>query len=122
MILSTSAGYASHPVWRNSALVTTNQTLTNVVGFEADSMLPVKEAPHAVILAAQNINIDGSYANDNGQVYSGDGTLVWGIISQRYDSGAVVVGFGTCQWSWALDSVHDRAVDGGQCRAASSSW
>jgi hypothetical protein len=108
--LPTTAGYASHPVWRNSGLVTTNQTLTNVVGFEADSMLPVKVSPHAVILASQNINIDGSYANDNGQTYDGNGTLNWGIISQRYDSGAVVVGFGTCQWAWALDAAHDRTT------------
>lgn len=107
-VLSTAASYASHPVWRNSALVSANQTLTGVVGFEADSMLPVQKAPHAVILAAQNFNVDGSYANDNGQTYDGNGTLNWGIISQRYNSGAVVVGFGTCQWAWALDAVHDR--------------
>lgn len=107
-VLSSGASFVSHPVWRNSALTTTSQTLTNVVGFEADSMLPVQTAPSAVILAAQNINIDGRYANDNGSDYTGNGTLVWGIISQRYPSGGVVVGFGTCQWAWALDAVHDR--------------
>lgn len=106
--LSSSADFVAHPVWRNSALTTATQTLTNVVGFEADAMLPVKQTPHAVILAAQDFSIDGFYANDNGQTYSGNGTLVWGIISQRYDSGAIVVGFGTCQWAWALDAVHDR--------------
>ena len=109
-VLSSGAAFASHPVWRNSALLSANQTLTNVVGFEADAMLPVQTAPSAVILAAQSFNIDGSYANDNGSDYSGNGTLVWGVVSQRYPSGAVVVGFGTCQWAWALDAAHDREV------------
>jgi hypothetical protein len=107
-VLSSGASFASHPVWRNSALLSANQTLTNVVGFEADSMLPVQTAPSAVILAGQNFNIDGSYANDNGSAYTGNGTLVWGVVSQRYPSGGVVVGFGTCQWAWALDANHDR--------------
>lgn len=109
-VLSPAATFAAHPVWRNSDLITAEQTLTNVVGFEADSMKPVLESPRAVILAAHTFNIDGSYANDNGQDYSGIGNLVWGIISQRYSSGAVVVGFGTCQWAWALDAMHDRAA------------
>ena len=62
----------------------------------------------AVILAAQNINIDGSLRQRQRADLLRRRDPVWGIISQRYDSGAVVVGFGTCQWSWALDSVHDR--------------
>lgn len=109
-VLDSSAAFAQHPVWRNSGLPTASQTLTNVVGFEADSMLPALSSPYSVILAAQSFNIDGSYANDNGQTYSGNGTLNWGIISQRYASGSVVVGFGTCQWAWALDDTHDREV------------
>lgn len=107
-VLSKSATFASHPVWRNSALLTADQTLTNAVGFEADSMKPVLEAPRAVVLAAQTFNINGAYANDNGQNYDGNGNLLWGIVSQRYDSGAVVVGFATCQWAWLLDNKHDR--------------
>ena len=95
-------------VWRNSALVSGDVTLTGVIGFEADLMAPTQPGPSTSVLAAYTRNINGSYADDNGQSYSGNGDLTWGIVSQRYASGAVVVGFGTCQWSWALDVVHDR--------------
>lgn len=102
------AGYASHPFWRNSALLSGNVTAQGIIGFEADSMLPAQPAPSTAILAAHTLNIDGKYADDNGQEYAGNGDLNWGVISQRYASGAVVVGFGTCQWAWALDPTHDR--------------
>jgi hypothetical protein len=59
-------------------------------------------------LAATTININGRYADNNGQDYGGNGDLNWGIVSQRYASGGVTVGFGTCQWSWGLDDTHDR--------------
>lgn len=108
--LLSSASYTQHPVWRNSTLRTSNQTLTGVIGFEADSMMPTQPAENCRILAAYTVNIDGLYANDNGQEYNGNGNLVWGIVSQGYPSGAVVVGYGTCQWSWALDDKHDRTA------------
>lgn len=102
------ASYASHPVWRNSALTSGNVTFQGVIGFEADSALPTQPAPSTAVLASHVFNIDGRYADDNGQEYAGNGNLNWGIVSQRYASGAVVVGFGTCQWSWSLDTIHDR--------------
>jgi hypothetical protein len=102
------ADYASHPFWRNSALVSGNVTALGVIGFEADRMLPTQPGPSTAVLASHTLNIDGKYADDNGQEYAGNGDLDWGVVSQRYASGAVVVGFGTCQWSWALDATHDR--------------
>lgn len=107
-VLLQTAGYASHPVWRNSPLTSGNVTIQGAIGFEADAMLPTQPATSQVILAAHTFNINGKYADDNGQEYAGNGDLNWGIVSQRYASGAVVVGFGTCQWSWGLDIIHDR--------------
>lgn len=107
-VLLQSADYASHPVWRNSPLTSGNVTIQGVIGFEADAMLPTQPLTSQAVLAAHTFNINGKYADDNGQEYAGNGDLNWGIVSQRYASGAVVVGFGTCQWSWGLDIIHDR--------------
>lgn len=107
-VLQQAAAYTSHVVWRNSALRSSDVTLEGVIGFEADRMWPLQPETSTSVLAAYTFNINGSFADDNGQNYAGNGDLEWGIVSQRYASGAVVVGFGTCQWSWGLDQVHDR--------------
>lgn len=100
--------YATHPFWRDTTITSGNFTVQGVIGFEADEILPTQPSGSYVTLANHNFNIDGKRADDNGQEYAGSGDLNWGVISQRYASGAVVVGFGTCQWSWGLDGVHDR--------------
>lgn len=100
------SGYASHVVWRNTSVASgSDVTVSGIVGFEADEMAPTR--PGAVTLASQTFNIDGFRANDDGQTYSGNGSMNWGVVSQRWPSGATVVGFGTCQWSWGLDDAHD---------------
>jgi len=99
---------ASHPFWRDTALSGGNITVQGIIGFEADEILPTQPVGSHVTIANHNFNIDGKRADDNGQEYAGNGNLNWGILSQRYSSGAIVVGFGTCQWSWGLDGVHDR--------------
>lgn len=99
--------YGSHPFWRSTTVAEgTDLTLFDVVGFEADSVLPTETAH--LLAGAATINIDGSYADDNGQNYSGNGDLDWGIVFQGYSSGAIVAGFATNQWAWALDATHDR--------------
>ncbi|MGE5298663.1 MAG: N,N-dimethylformamidase beta subunit family domain-containing protein [Acidobacteriota bacterium] len=100
--------YASHPFWRDTTITSGNFTVNGLIGFEADEILPTQPEGSYVVLANHIFNIDGKRADDNGQEYAGNGDLNWGVISQRYASGAVVVGFGTCQWSWGLDAVHDR--------------
>ena len=100
--------YASHPFWRDTTIGSGNITVSGIIGFEADELAPTQPVGSYEVLANWPINIDGSRADDNGQSYSGNGTLNWGVVSQRYASGAVVVGFGTCQWSWGLYETHDR--------------
>ena len=103
-----SGEYASHPFWRDTTITSGDFTVNGIIGFEADEILPTQPEGSHVTLANHTFNIDGKRADDNGQEYTGNGDLNWGVLSQRYASGAVVVGFGTCQWSWGLDSVHDR--------------
>lgn len=102
--------YGGHKVWGGTSLNDGDITLTRVIGFEADEMRPTQPADSVKVLAAYTRNIDGAHADNNGQEYLGNGDLEWGIISQRYAGGGLTIGFGTCQWSWTLDSTHDRGT------------
>jgi hypothetical protein len=96
----------SSPFWRGTPVeVGTNLALPEVIGHVADSALYT--AAFAVQVAGTVLNVSGSYIDNNGQYYSNAGNLNWGIVLQRYDSGAVVAGFGTAQWQWTLDADHD---------------
>lgn len=102
------ATYGDSPFWRGTSVETTNLTLTDIVGFEADEVEIPSDGRQSVLLASATININGDYANDNGQTYNNNGSLdPWGIVMhQRAASEGVVVGFGTCGWSWALSDFH----------------
>lgn len=100
--------YGGLKVWGGSALVDGDITLTAVMGFEADHSRPTQPAGSYTILAAYSRAAPGGLADANGQAYNIPGNINWGIVAQRYKSGAVTIGFGTCQWSWALDGTHDR--------------
>lgn len=99
--------YAALPFWRGTSVAAgTDLTVNDIIGFEADDARPtlaaaVKAADSSIVLPA------GVYATDDGVTYTG-GTMNWGIQIQQADSLGVVVGFGTCQWAWGLDPVHDR--------------
>jgi hypothetical protein len=115
------ATYGTHPFWRGTSVETTNLTLVDAVGFEADEIDITDDRAYS-ILAAAVVSIPGAYADDNGQVYSGNGSLnPWGIVMhQRYATEGVVVGFGTMAWAWMLSDYHR---DGGnvkliQCQQA----
>ncbi len=98
----------THPFWRATTVAQgTDLTLVGVVGFEADSVLATQAQNR--LAASTTLAINGRYADNNGENYDGNGDLAWGIVFQRWPSGALVAGFGTCQWAWALDSTHDRA-------------
>jgi len=102
--------YGGHTVWGNSALVDNDITLTRVIGFEADDYRPTQPAASTALLAAYTTSIGSNRADDNGQTYSNNGNVNWGIIAQAYEGGGRTVGFGTCQWSWMLDAWHDRGT------------
>ena len=96
-----------HVFWRNTDVTTAGISVLEIIGFEADEMVPAQPVANRATLAATTVNIDGQRADDNGETYSGNGTMAWGVVSQRYSSGAVVVGFATTDWGWGLDATHD---------------
>jgi len=102
--------YGGHKVWDATSLTTGPITIQKIIGMEADAYRPTQPDGSFALLAAYTRDISPYKADDNGENYNQSGDLNWGVVSQRYDSGAVTVGFGTCQWSWALDSTHDRGV------------
>jgi hypothetical protein len=98
------------PFWRNTTVASgTNLTVAQVIGFEADSL----DFPNTggVNLGTTTINIDGVYADDNGQNYTGNGDLNWGIAC-HYPRPQAVSGlsihFSTNQWMWGLSNYHRR--------------
>lgn len=100
--------YSGLKVWGGSSLVDGDVSLVGVLGFEADHARPTQPVGSYSMLAAYTRSAEGGLADANGQNYDVPGNIVWGIVAQRYLSGALTVGFGTCQWSWALDDTHDR--------------
>lgn len=102
--------YGGIKVWGGSSLVDAPVTLTRVLGFEADHLFPTQPGQSVKVLAAYTRDAPGGLSDANGQNYNIPGNIEWGIISQRYTGGGLTVGFGTCQWSWALDNTHDRGT------------
>jgi hypothetical protein len=121
MVINGAANQAK-PFWRNTTVASgTTLTVTQVIGFEADSL----DFPNAggVNLGATTININGSYADDNGENYIGNGTLNWGIACHypRLGSTAgLAFSFCTNQWMWGLSNYHRRgsAVNNREMRQA----
>lgn len=102
--------YGGLKVWGGSSLVDAPVTLTRVMGFEADHLHPTQPDESVKILAAYTRAAPGGLSDANGQNYNLPGNIEWGIIAQRYSGGGLTVGFGTCQWAWALDNNHDRGT------------
>lgn len=102
--------YGGHVVWGGTSLNDADITFLGALGFEADSVRATQPTDSVRMLAAYSRNIDGAYADNNGETYNNDGVLNWGVVSQRYSGGGLTIGFGTCQWSWLLDDVHLRGT------------
>jgi hypothetical protein len=102
--------YGGLKVWGGSALVDNDIILTSAIGFEADHTHPTQPEGSYSILASYTRVADGGLSDANGQNYNVSGNIRWGIVAQRFTSGALTIGFGTCQWSWTLDNTHDRGT------------
>ena len=59
--------------------------------------------------------VEGSYGSS-----FGSGTAVHSLDMYKASSGAKVFGAGTVQWSWGLDSIHDRSGTPDKLRYATS--
>ena len=98
--------------WRNTSVATlaANQTATltsGTLGYEWDEDLNNGSRPAGLIrLSTATYNV-GSYLLDYGSSY-GAGTATHSLTLYRHASGALVFGAGTVQYTWGLDSNHDR--------------
>lgn len=104
--------YGKNRLWRNTSVadLAANETATfpdGTLGYEWDSDLDNSTRPAGAIhLSSTTVDIDdGKYRLDWGNMY-GNGTATHNLVAFRdQDSGALVFGAGTVQWSWGLVNV-----------------
>lgn len=104
--------YGKNRIWRNTSIanLTAGQTATfptGTLGYEWDSDLDNSTRPAGEIdVSSTTVDItDGTYRLDWGNLY-GNGTATHNLVEFRdQDSGALVFGTGTVQWSWGLTNV-----------------
>ncbi|MFE0511655.1 DUF4082 domain-containing protein [Streptomyces sp. NPDC058964] len=104
--------YGKNRLWRNTSVanLTSSQTATfptGTLGYEWDSDIDNSTRPAGAIdLSSTTVDVaDGKYRLDWGNVY-GNGTATHNLVEFRdQDSGALVFGAGTVQWSWGLTNI-----------------
>ncbi|MHC3473972.1 DUF4082 domain-containing protein, partial [Streptomyces sp. 7R007] len=104
--------YGKNRIWRNTSIanLTSSQTATfptGTLGYEWDSDLDNSTRPAGAIdVSSTTVDIeDAKLRMDWGNVY-GNGTATHNLVEFRdQDSGALVFGSGTVQWSWGLTNV-----------------
>ena len=104
------AAMAGHRFWRNAALPFVNgiATLTQEsLGYEWDEDLDNGSRP-AGLTHLSSTTVTGLDKIIDFGATTGPGTATHSLLLYRHGSGALVFGAGTVQWSWGLDSNHDR--------------
>ncbi|MDT7843028.1 DUF4082 domain-containing protein [Streptomyces justiciae] len=104
--------YGKNRLWRNTSIanLTSSQTATfpeGTLGYEWDSDIDNATRPAGAIdLSSTTVDInDGKLRMDWGNTY-GNGTAKHSLVAFRdQDSGALVFGAGTVQWSWGLTNL-----------------
>lgn len=97
--------------WRNTSVATLGAgqtaTLTNgTLGYEWDEDLDNGARPAGLIRLSSTVENVPERIQDNGSTY-GSGIATHSLTLYRDDSGALVFGAGTVQWSFGLDDYHD---------------
>ncbi|MEU9350516.1 DUF4082 domain-containing protein [Streptomyces griseoloalbus] len=104
--------YGKNRIWRNTSIagLAAGQTATfptGTLGYEWDSDIDNSTRPAgAIAVSSTTVDInDGKLRMDWGNVY-GNGTATHSLVEFRdQDSGALVFGAGTVQWSWGLTNI-----------------
>ncbi|MFD4871804.1 DUF4082 domain-containing protein [Streptomyces sp. NPDC058420] len=104
--------YGKNRLWRGTSIanLTSSQTATfptGTLGYEWDSDISNSTRPAGAIdLSSTTVDIDDAKLRmDWGNVY-GNGTATHNLVEFRdQDSGALVFGAGTVQWSWGLTNI-----------------
>ena len=98
--------------WRNTSVATlaagaTATLTTGTLGYEWDEE-PNNGFRPAGLMRLSSTTLSGAQILlDYGSTY-GSGSATHNLTLYRHTSGALVFGAGTVQWSWGLDSNHDR--------------
>jgi hypothetical protein len=105
------AELGKHRFWRNTSIATMPAGTTanlpdGTLGYEWDET-PTNEAPPGLMRLSRRTVAGVETLLDFGNT-SGTGTATHSLTLYRHESGALVFGAGTVQWSWGLDSNHDR--------------
>ncbi len=98
--------------WRDTTVATQAPggvaTLTDgTLGYEWDSDLDNGFRPAGLFRMSDTVVSEPGVLLDYGSTY-GTATAQHALTMYRHQSGALVFGAGTVQWSWGLDSNHDR--------------
>ena len=104
--------FKTQPFWRNTRVAALaasgSTTLTaGTLGYEWDENLNNGFRPAGLTTLSTTTVSGVQKLLDNGSTY-GNGTATHAMTLYRHSSGALVFGAGTVQWSWGLDSDHDR--------------
>jgi Domain of unknown function (DUF4082)/Bacterial Ig domain/Purple acid Phosphatase, N-terminal domain len=100
--------------WRDTSLadLTPGQEVSlpnGVLGYEWDEDLDNGFRPPGLFAMSSTTIVVPAKLLDHGSTY-GSGAATHSLTLYRHESGALVFGSGTVQWSWGLDSHHDRGA------------
>jgi len=106
------AAFGKTRFWRNTSVATlangaTATLAAGTLGYEWDIDVDNGFAPKGLIRLSQTTRAVSGKLLDYGSTF-GSGTVTHTMTLYRATSGALVFGAGTTQWSWGLDSEHDR--------------
>lgn len=98
--------------WRNTSIANLAAGATAILpygtlGYEWDEDLDNGARPAGLIRLSDTHATDVPVLQDAGSIYA-SGSANHALTLYRHTSGALVFGAGTVQWSWGLDSKHDR--------------
>jgi glucose/arabinose dehydrogenase len=113
--MSVPSAQGKHRFWRNTSIASlaAGQTYTfaaGVLGYEWNETPDTPEMPAPAglqRLSTTTLNVTPLYLQDYGTNY-GSGTATHSMTLYKASSGALVFGAGTVNYSWGLDSNHDR--------------
>ena len=105
------AEFAKLRLWRNTDVAKLKPgeqavLVRGILGHEWDEDLDNGFRPAGLIRLSETTVNNVVYIQDFGTVYD-SGTATHSLTLYRVESGALVFGAGTVQWSWGLDSHHD---------------
>lgn len=109
--LAVPSDYAKLRFWRNTDVAKLKEgetavMLRGLLGHEWDEDIDNGFRPAGLFRLSETTVDNVWYVQDHGTVFD-SGTATHHLTLYRHESGALVFGAGTVQWSWGLDAHHD---------------